>query len=287
MEHPIVVSLCAYYIKSCQGTQLQHAVLGPQGIEHDREWMIVDANSGEMVTQREVAKLACVLPILTDTGLTVKAPGQRQTSVTVPRALWRDGDKVTVRVWKDECQAIDQGGEINRFLSGYCERPVRLVRMADNHLRPTKGTIEGENPSLGFADAYLLSLTSLASLRELNRRAGVTFSMDCFRPNVVVDLIDSEQQLEPFAEDTWNEFAINGMRFRGVKPCFRCQTVTINQRTGLRTYGNALTALSEFRREQEDKGKILFGMNLNYAGTGTISVGQAVTNIVLGPRPLT
>ena len=56
-----VTALNVYPVKSCAGTPLVEARLGPRGIEHDREFMLVDP-SGRFLTQREVPRMALVRP---------------------------------------------------------------------------------------------------------------------------------------------------------------------------------------------------------------------------------
>lgn len=277
-----VRELYVYYIKSCQATRLDTAVIGPRGIVHDREWMIVDAESGVMITQREIPELGSIMPALTPEGLVIRIPRQRHPSVTVPRQLWQSGETVVAKVWNDECLAVDQGAEINQALSVFCQRPVRLVRMSNDHHRTSRRLQEDEAADVGFADAYPFLLTSLASLRELNTRAGQPFQMNRFRPNIVVD----SEDIQAFAEDEWSEFTIKDVRFRGVKPCARCVIVNTNQHTGLRSK-EPLASLSKFRRERKNSDKVLFGMNLNHLNSGTISVGDPINEIVLGARPAT
>ena len=63
-----VASLFVYPVKSCRGIALSTALLTERGIAHDREWLIVD-EGGRFITQREVPRLALLVPALSDTAL--------------------------------------------------------------------------------------------------------------------------------------------------------------------------------------------------------------------------
>lgn len=73
-----------YPIKSCRGTTLDTAEVGLRGLLHDREWLIVNAELNNMITQREVAKMCLINPeILADeNALKLSAPGV--DSILVP-----------------------------------------------------------------------------------------------------------------------------------------------------------------------------------------------------------
>lgn len=44
-----VTQLYVYPVKSCAGTPLDVAEIGPRGVQHDREFMVVDAD-GDFLT---------------------------------------------------------------------------------------------------------------------------------------------------------------------------------------------------------------------------------------------
>jgi uncharacterized protein YcbX len=63
-----IAALWVFPIKSCAGISVQQAVLTPTGLAHDRAWMVVDVD-GEMVTQRELPRMALIQPELVDSGM--------------------------------------------------------------------------------------------------------------------------------------------------------------------------------------------------------------------------
>src|ERR1043166_5755454 len=76
-----VGALYVYPVKSCAGTPLEAAEVGPRGIVHDREFMLTDAD-GRFVTQREFPRLALVRPTLEGDCLGFTAPGMPPMRIT-------------------------------------------------------------------------------------------------------------------------------------------------------------------------------------------------------------
>ena len=140
------------------------------------------------------------------------------------------------------------------------------MRIADDTVRRADQQFAGANDQVGFADGYAFLLTSLASLDDLNRRLASPLPMNRFRPNIVIDGV------EPFEEDTWKRIRIDGIEFSVVKPCARCVTTTVDQRTAERSK-EPLRTLATFRHVP-GRG-VMFGQNLVHHGTGTIRVGSA------------
>ena len=255
-----VRGLYFYPIKSCHGTSLEAAVVGPRGISADRQWMVVDAE-GRFLTQRELPRMSLVSPQLGES-LEISAPGMPPLSVSLDAA----GDRTKVTVWADRVEAIDQGNEAAAWLSTFLDVRCRLVRIADDTVRRADQQFAGANDQVGFADGYAFLLTSLASLDDLNRRLASPLPMNRFRPNIVIDGV------EPFEEDTWKRIRIDGIEFSIVKPCARCVTTTVDQRTAERSK-EPLRTLATFRHVP-GRG-VMFGQNLVHHGTGTIRVGSA------------
>lgn len=124
-----VTSLTIYPVKSLAGISLPSAKLENRGFKYDREWMIV-TEEGQFLTQRELAPMALIQTAILEHTLRLTIP--LGNSVEVPLSIEKSpvGAKVmTVKVWSDTCQALDQGDEAAGMLSRYLERKVRLVRM--------------------------------------------------------------------------------------------------------------------------------------------------------------
>jgi len=264
---PRVHGLYCYPVKSCGGTSLASATVGPRGIVGDRRWMVVD-ETGEFLTQRELHRMALVSPRLIHNGLLeLSAPGMP------PLTVAPDGreDRVDVSIWSDRCVALDEGPSAAEWLSAFLEVRCRLVRFPDDATRRVDPQYGSPNDQVGFADGFSFLLTSCASLDDLNHRLAAALPMNRFRPNIVVS------GGEAFEEDRWTRISIDGIVFAVVKPCARCVITTVDQRTGEASH-EPLRTLATFRNVA-GRG-VMFGQNLIHEQSGVLHVGAEVA--VLG-----
>jgi uncharacterized protein YcbX len=257
-----VCGLHYYPIKSCRGTSLDVAEIGPRGIVADREWMVVDA-SGHFLTQRELPRLALVSPRLDGGVLEVSAPDM--PPLTVSRGA--TGERMDVTVWQDQCAAIDQGPAAADWLTAFLGVPCRLVRIGDDTVRRADREYARPDDQVGFADGFPFLLTSHASLDDLNHRLATPLPMNRFRPNIVIDGV------VPFEEDRWKRIRIDGITFGVLKPCARCVTTTVDQHTAERSH-EPLRTLATFRHVV-GRG-VMFGQNVVHDRTGVLHVGAEV-----------
>lgn len=258
-----VAGLYHYPIKSCAGTALATAILEPRGIRHDRELLIADAATGTFLTQRELPRMALIAPQIADGTLDVAAPGT--DPLTVP--IVTSGPARSVVVWRDICAAVDQGDEVARWLSAFLGHDCRLVRLADDFVRPVDPTYAASPADqVGFADGFPCLLIGQESLDDLNSRLGEPLPIDRFRPNIVI------AGGAPFGEDRVATLRIGTIIFHATKACARCTITTVDQATG-ETGKEPLRTFATFRRAKRG---VLFGQNLLHAATGTISVGDEV-----------
>ena len=261
-----VTGLFRYPIKSCRGQAINAATFDDRGVEHDREFVIVD-ESGRFLTQRQAPRMAMIAPEVGEDGLRVTAPDMPPIAF----ARQREGNRIPVEIWKDAAIGVDQGDGIAGWLSDYLKQPVRLARMADDHIRQVDQDYARPTDQTGFSDGYPLLLVSEESLVELNRHldeAGeATLPMNRFRPNIVVAGVDT-----PNAEDTWGEVRIGDMTLNGVKLCARCAITTTDQETA-ETGKEPLRTFARYRRFPRG---VMFGQNMTFDTPGTIRVGQAV-----------
>lgn len=255
-----VRSISIYPVKSLRGISLPAARVEPEGLAHDRRWMIVDA-SGRFKSQREHAILARVETSLDGDTISLRFQGR-----TVSFGTEEYSDSLPVSVWKSELLAFHVRADVDQFLSEVLEEPVRLVAKGSS-----TRTVSAEFPTqagvVSFADGYPLLVANQASLDDLNSRLDEPVPMDRFRANVVVD------GLAAFEEDSWQSGRLGSeVELEFVKPCGRCQVVTIDQESGSKTGPEPLTALAEFRKVDN---KVNFGVNASALRLGTISVGDS------------
>lgn len=262
-----IAGLFCYPLKSARGLSLQSARLHATGIEHDREWLIVDAR-GHFVTQREQPRLATLQVRLLPDQLQLDAPGQ--PALTVP--MDAGGERCRVRIWRDECAAIDGGDAAAHWLSEWLGARVRLVRFDRAQPRFSNRDWTGgiAAPNL-FSDGYPLLVLGQASLDDLALRAGQRFAVERFRPNLLLEGLDA------YAEDCISELSIGAARLRLVKPCTRCIITTTDPQTGTRDGDEPLRTLRSYRHDARLQG-VTFAQNaIVVAGSGeSLAVGQPV-----------
>lgn len=260
----VVSQLYFYPVKSCAGLALKTAEIGPRGIKYDRHWMVVDLD-GCFLTQRQMPKMALIRPEVKESEevLQLLAPGMPELVVKLNSV----GQRASVAVWDDTCDALDEGDEAASWITRFLGQQVRLVKFASGFVRQVDQRYAlRQEDQVGFADGFPFLLLSEASLGALNEKLSEALPINRFRPNIVV------AGASAFAEDEWKKVAINGISFDVVKPCARCVITTVNQDTGIAGV-EPLKTLAGFRRVD---GKVLFGQNLIHHNEGTLAIGDAI-----------
>ena len=231
MEQARVSGLYVYPVKSMKGIGLDEATLTPKGLEHDRRWMVVRAD-GRFVTQREEPRLALIHTRLDAHGVTLSREGHGSMFIPFEFA---GGEPLRTRVWQDDCDALDEGEAVSRWLSAALgqEGSVRLVRMAAGFERPQSQPQRfGAETRMIFADAAPFLVASESSLESLNReleaQGHAPVPMNRFRPNIVV------RGLPPFAEHRAAALGGQGWSISLVDHCVRCLVTTVDQVTAQR-----------------------------------------------------
>jgi uncharacterized protein YcbX len=260
-----IAGLHVYPVKSCRGVAVTDALLTAAGLEHDREWMVVTPE-GRFVTQRDEPRLALVAAGLDSDTLTLSAAGAGSASVPLDLR----GATMAVTVWRDRCQALDQGEDVACWLREFVGRPLRLVRFGAASRRLSDTAWTGGLAAVNrFSDGFALLAISRASLDDLNARLPTPLPMDRFRPNLVL------AGLPPYGEDRLGDLVAGAVRLRRVKPCTRCAITTTDQATGTVAGDEPLRTLKSYRWNAALRG-VTFGQNLIVvAGAGVrLRVGQ-------------
>lgn len=271
-----VSQLWIYPIKSCAALAVESACVTPRGLENDRLFMVVDFTR-RFMTQRMCPQLALIRPRFTESGDLELAANEVKPFVLTPL---RDGETQKVTVWKDECDAVDQGDAVAQWLATALDHSgVRLVRMTESFVRKVEsGYVKhGGVHQTSFSDGYPFLLASEESLADVSSRVGRPMEMRRFRPNIVV--CASEGKMEPFAEDTWASVRVGDeCEFELAKMCSRCKLPTIDPGLGEFDKDNQPTvALREYRVFEK---KVMFGQNMVATKGGecraVVSVGDQV-----------
>ncbi|MGD9841696.1 MAG: MOSC domain-containing protein [Steroidobacteraceae bacterium] len=267
MNSAKICGLYIYPLKSCRGISLDTASVQATGLANDRRWMLVN-DQGRFLTQRELPKMALIVPALSGQGMVIEAPGMPLLSVS---GVMSDG-VVDVTIWKDTCRAISEGEQAAAWFSEFLGVSTRLVRFDDTQTRLSSHDWTGEIDAANqFSDGFAMLTISEASLADLNARMDIPLPMNRFRPNLVL------QGLDAYAEDGIHELVAGDLHLRVVKPSTRCKITTIDQLTGVSQGSEPLASLMKYRRNPQLRG-VTFGQNLIIStGVGTsLQVGQTL-----------
>src|SRR5690554_7000588 len=99
--------------------------------------MVVD-DVGRFVTQRQLPAMACIRVSLDHDALVLAHPGVEQLRVALAA---RQQERLSVYVWEDRCDALDEGGEARDWLGAVLGelRGSRLdrksTRLNSSHVR--------------------------------------------------------------------------------------------------------------------------------------------------------
>lgn len=114
-----VSEIYIYPVKSCGGLSLQSSSFTRQGFRFDRQWMIVNADTGNMVTAREIPHLVRVLPKIDEGAdtLTLRCdlPGLELQPLVLPLHPSSDAASASVQtqipvlVWDERLPALHCG----------------------------------------------------------------------------------------------------------------------------------------------------------------------------------
>ena len=274
-----IAALHLHPLKSCAGLSVREALLIETGLELDRAWMVVDSG-GEMLTQRELPRLALVRPLMQLSDMVLRAPGMLNLHLLLDSAE----DATRVGIWGDIVKAYDMGNLAAQWFSDYLGRPARLVRFDPEEKRLAdpqwSGGLAPDAAGAAFADGFPLLVTSNASLADLNNRLAAreapAVTMERFRPNIVLD------DLSAWDEDNLGDLQIDTAEgpvlLRLTKPCVRCSIPNVDPATGISGPEPGDT-LALFRSDARMGGGITFGMNaVVVSGVDRmVRVGQAAT----------
>lgn len=232
-----VTDLFIYPVKSLRGIALSQSSLTYTGLLHDRRWMIVRADNGQFVTQRQLPKMALIATALDEYHLHLKSPELMPSapSVQIPIEL-PNGHEMKAQVWRDECRVVDAGDEVGQWLSQALAspKPLRLVAMAPDFKRLQSQAHRFGDQAAIFADAAPFLFANRDSLEVLNQRLVAedkpTAVIEQFRPNIVV------AGLEPFSEHDYKRIHSSGGEYtlQLHDRCERCSMISVNPKTGER-----------------------------------------------------
>ncbi|KAG9400445.1 hypothetical protein AC1031_010666 [Aphanomyces cochlioides] len=203
------------------------------------------------------------------------------SDITTPRVhdLLSGGVERTVRCFKDHVQAIDQGDAAATWIAAFLDEPAfRLVRFKDSYHRECDPNVAPGHET-AFANELPILLSAAASLESIQTELKRPITIERFRPNILVSGCPA------WADDTWRDFEIGGLRFRNVKPCHRCIKPSIDPATGIKD-DETLSNIQEVLKAQRNGQRLGFlgkSVHQKFFGTyvvcdtmGSVSVGDPV-----------
>ncbi|NUO02486.1 MAG: MOSC domain-containing protein [Saprospiraceae bacterium] len=261
-----LTALYLYPVKSMGGISLQEATAEKRGLQYDRRWMLTD-REGMFLSQRELPEMALLQPAIENGHLIIRHQSKPLEPLHIPLDPVGYGAPCTVRVWEDTCAAVHVGEHADAWFGKALNAPCHLVYMPDSSIRPVSPDYALPGDMVSFADGYPFLIIGEPSMAYLNSKLETPLSIRRFRPNFVFS------GNVPHEEDEWKSFSIGSVRFRGTKPCGRCQIPAIDQETLIQ--GKEPTAtLAKYRRFGH---AINFGMNVCLNGApGIVRVGEEV-----------
>lgn len=213
-----VAELRRYPVKSMQGEALPRVGIGPQGLDGDRGFAVIDVATGRVASAKNPRKWAGLLDLRADLRAGV-------LHLTAPDGgeYWGDRD--------------DLGAVLSRLLG----RPVALrgtssapgaieVEWPDVPGLPGAGTRSVEPlPASGYFDLAPIHVLTTASLRQFRELApDCDFDPRRFRPNLVIETVPG---LTGFVESGWSGRAVwvGDVRLEVTAACSRCVMTTLAQ----------------------------------------------------------
>jgi hypothetical protein len=267
IDAPRISQLFIYPIKSCAGISVSSLQFDEKGPILDRRWMLVDAQSGVFLTQRQLPRMALISTHIN--GAEVSARQAMDCELPESCILPIVGKRVDVSIWSDDVSGFDCGDEAADWFSALLRHECRLIYQGECERHADK-KYAASGTEISYADGFPLLVVNQASIKLLNDDcAGGEITAANFRPNIVV------VNAEAFSEKTWGDLSTENVSMKVVKPCERCVITTINPNTAV-SDKNILSVLAKYCR---DNNKIYFGQNLTfeYLDGITLTVGESLT----------
>lgn len=234
---PSITGLWRYPVKSMQGEALTAAAIGPVGIVGDRQWAVVDIETGLALTARRQPELLYASATLEGDDVVITLPDGSTTTEDTALSAWL-GHAVTLT-------------HADPAIHGTYEIPL------DFENEPTAEWFQWEGPNGSFHD----STKTQVSIIGADTLAG--WDVRRFRPNVVV---------EGGQEDEWvgTALTIGSAGFDIVKQIDRCVITTRPQPGGIE---RDLDVLRTVNRDRAGN----LGVAAMVTTTGQIAIGDEVT----------
>lgn len=236
-----VASLHLYPIKSAAGHEVRELPFDERGPAGDRRLMLV-TTQGRFITQRTHPRLALLRARLDGDALVVATPAGE----AVTQALPRGGPLLPVKIFRDTIDVLPVPGPASLLCSDFLGTVCTLVAVDPRTVR-TATSGDGRTFPISLVDAWPLLVTTRASLAAISAHAGRELPLERFRPNIVLEPVDSAQ-VPAHVEDRAARLHAAGIELVFGKTCSRCTIVDVDPRSGEVDEG-PLEALQDLRGE--------------------------------------
>ncbi|CEL56074.1 hypothetical protein RSOLAG1IB_07527 [Rhizoctonia solani AG-1 IB] len=287
-----VTKLLVHPIKSCRGISVSESKITSEGLQYDRQYMIVDAKTHKFITARQIPKMVLAETVIEGGQiplLSVSFPQESgiqsfKTCLEPSPETLANWELISdVEVWAStgldayvvESHPLDSTNSPSKLFSSYLGRDVLLVLKGP---KPRPAVPTSTHPDLD--DKVRLS----AAGEDKWKVGGITshwqtneLVIERFRPNIIVSGSPA-----PFDEDYWGDVRIGKEGSEGavislVARCARCLLPNIDTTTGIRDNAVPFKVISKFRQVEPEKGtSACFGMNAITQSSGLLKVGDSV-----------
>lgn len=264
--------ICVFPIKSCGGFEVDEWNVTSEGLEYDREWMLVD-REGRFVNQKAEPKLSLVSTKIEARVLSVSAPGMPLLHIDVDDI---PDEELDLQVCGDVCSGRVYPKSVSEWFRSFLgSEPLLLVRNAPDSDRKAKSTSTSSDSNELVCDKTVRFVNESQFL-IVNRS-----SMDDLKTRLIASSVEESDRGGENKEDTANK-RLSNMRWNlcvdgtlaydedlwislSIGPahrlvvsgdCARCRMINIDPETGL-SCREPLHTLSTFRRKN---GRVVFGV---------------------------
>lgn len=256
-----IKDIIIYPIKGLGGIHKQSCEALFAGFKYDRRWMLVDENH-QFVTQRSLPQMALFSQNIQNDELEIIF---KESSIQISTEEQTD-QIIKTKVWDDDATTVKCSDAASSWFSDMLHKKVTLAKILNEHSR--KHILKGSENTVdvSLADGYPYLVASEQSLQLLNEKLSSPVKMDRFRPNIVVTADFGHH------EDDWQGMKIGNTVFKNIKPCGRCNVITIDQQSAL-INTEPLKILNQYRK---DGNNVNFGTNMICTQEGMVSVGDQI-----------
>jgi len=268
---PKIAELFTHPIKSTHGWKIPSAQVTAEGLAFDRSWVIVKADTNEMITGRKYPELLRLAPKVKGDELWIYE--DEQLVFKMPLRLEK-GDPHAFNFFSRMREGIVAPYYINEWMSNFLNFEVQMLNYGGTSKNLVLEKHGGEEDDvIGFADQCPILLINYATLTQLNKKLENRVTVRHFRPNIVIS------DKTPEIEETWKRIKVGECEFDVVQKCIRCVFTTLDPFS--RTFDKKQEPLRTLATYKKDpRGGVDFGVHLIPRKLGKISVGNEVEVLI-------